>query len=81
MKSEIAFEIVIRGQLSRKWILDIEKVKLWYSDRATHVRGTTIDQAALLGILQRFHGQGFTILSFTRLDKINQTLNGDDSDR
>lgn len=81
MKSEIAFEIVIRGQLSRKWVLDFGQVSLWYANQATHIRGTTIDQAALLGILQRFHGQGFTILSFTRLDKINQTLNGDDSDR
>jgi hypothetical protein len=80
MKSEIAFEIVIQGQLSREWILDFGEVNLWYANRATHIRGTTIDQAALLGILQRFHGLGFTILSFVRLDKNNQTLNCDDLD-
>jgi hypothetical protein len=72
MKLEISFELVLQGQLSRKWILDIDEVSLWYANGATHIRGITIDQAALLGILQRFHGQGFTILSFTRLDQISQ---------
>ncbi len=64
------FEIRVRGHLNRQWSDWLEGLEPTLLDNGEMVlSGTIVDQAALLGILNKLNGLNLTILSVNAIDQ------------
>lgn len=63
-----AYEIRVEGLISEHWSGWFEGLAiLQASDEETILNGNLVDQAALLGVLNKIHGLNLTILAVVRL--------------
>lgn len=60
------YEIKIKGYLDPSWADWFSGCEISHRDEITLLRGTAIDQAALLGILAKIAELNLTLLSFER---------------
>ena len=64
-------EIRVKGHLSSQWSDWLEGLEVtWLDNGETVLSGTVVDQAALMGILNRLNGLNLTLLSVNEVDQI-----------
>lgn len=64
-------QIIIRGQLDSDWSRWFDGMEIRYDerDRATVLSGDIADQAALLGVLNKIHGLGLSLVAVRKMDE------------
>jgi hypothetical protein len=66
------FEIHIKGHLDSSWADWLEGLEIKLLDNGEMVlSGDIVDQAALMGILNRLHNLNLTLLSVNKIDQKN----------
>lgn len=66
------YEIRVAGQLGRRWAHWFEDVEIsedGIEPAITTLRGTVVDQAALLGLLQKLYTLGLPLLMVRRVEE------------
>ncbi len=65
------FEIRIRGHLDSKWSDWLEGLEVQLLENGeTVLSGTLVDQAALMGVLNKLNGLNLTLLSVSQVNRI-----------
>ena len=68
MDKRCFYEIRIEGHLTERWSAWFEGLTIHNNSRGeTLLSGTFVDQAALIGVLNKIHGLNLTLISVTRL--------------
>jgi hypothetical protein len=68
------FEIRIRGHLDRKWSDWLEGLEVELLENGeTVLSGTLVDQAALMGVLNKLNGLNLTLLSVSQVNRPEQS--------
>jgi hypothetical protein len=65
--SRIVYRIVVRSELSERYAVAFEGMKMESKDGQTILTGEIIDQPQLFGILDRINGLGLELLSVQAL--------------
>jgi hypothetical protein len=64
-------EIRVKGHLSSQWSDWLEGLEVtWLDNGETVLSGTVVDQAALMGILNKLNGLNLTLLSVNEVNQI-----------
>jgi len=63
------YEIKVLGVIDQTWSDWFDGFSILTLDQSTWLHGEVIDQAALLGILNKIHGLGLTLISIKRIDR------------
>ena len=67
------FEIRVRGHLDSKWSDWLEGLEVQLLENGeTVLSGTLVDQAALMGILNKLNGLNLTLLSVGQVNRVEQ---------
>ncbi len=67
------FEIRVRGHLDSKWLDWLEGLEVKLLDNGEMIlSGTLVDQAALMGVLNKLSGLNLTLLSVSQVNRIEQ---------
>jgi hypothetical protein len=67
------FEIRVRGHLDSKWLDWLEGLEAKLLDNGEMIlSGTLVDQAALMGVLNKLNGLNLTLLSVSQVSRIDQ---------
>ena len=67
------FEIRVRGHLDSKWSDWLEGLEVQSLENGeTVLSGTLVDQAALMGVLNKLSGMNLTLLSVSQVNRIEQ---------
>lgn len=67
------FEIRIRGHLDSQWSDWLEGLEVQLLENGeTVLSGTLVDQAALMGVLNKLNGMNLTLLSLSQVYRIEQ---------
>ncbi len=67
------FEIHVRGHLDGKWSDWLEGLEVQLLENGeTVLYGTLVDQAALMGVLNKLNGLNLTLLSVSQVNRIEQ---------
>jgi hypothetical protein len=75
MDKPCIYEICIEGQLTDRWSDWFNGLAIHYdSDRKTTLSGTLVDQAALIGVLNKLQALNLMVISVKRLNPANQGL-------
>jgi hypothetical protein len=64
------YEIRIRGRVSDSFLAAFEDLTVSVNPAETVVRGSTLDQAALHGLLDRIHALGLELVEVRRLPPV-----------
>jgi hypothetical protein len=65
-----SFEIHVRGHLDRKWLDWLEGLEIKLLDNGEMVlSGTLVDQAALMGVLNKLNRLNLTLLSVSQVNQ------------
>ena len=64
------FEIHVRGHLDSKWLDWLEGLEVKLLDNGEMIlSGTLVDQAALMGVLNKLNGLNLTLLSVSQVNQ------------
>jgi hypothetical protein len=63
------YEIKVLGMIDQTWSDWFDGFSILILDQSTLLHGEVIDQAALLGILNKIHGLGLTLISVKRINR------------
>jgi len=67
------FEIRVRGHLDSKWLDWLEGLEVKPLDNGEMIlSGTLVDQAALMGVLNKLNGLNLALLSVSQVNRIEQ---------
>ncbi len=67
------FEIRVRGHLDSRWSDWLEGLEVQLLENGeTVLSGTLVDQAALMGILNKLNGLNLTLLSMGQVNRVEQ---------
>jgi hypothetical protein len=67
------FEIHVRGQLDESWSDWLGGLEVRLCDNGEMIlTGTIVDQAALMGVLNKLNRLNLTLLAVTKVDQSNQ---------
>ena len=67
------FEIRVRGHLDGKWSDWLEGLEVKLLDNGEMIlSGTIVDQAALMGVLNKLNGLNLALLSVSQVNRIEQ---------
>ncbi len=67
------FEIRIQGHLDSKWSDWLEGLEVQlFENGETVLSGTLVDQAALMGVLNKLNGLNLTLLSVSQVNRTDQ---------
>ena len=67
------FEIRVRGHLDSKWLDWLEGLEVKLLDNGEMIlSGTLVDQAALMGVLNKLNGLNLALLSVSQVNRIEQ---------
>jgi hypothetical protein len=67
------FEIRVRGHLDSKWSDWLEGLEVQLLENGETVfSGTLVDQAALMGVLNKLNGLNLTLLSVSQVNRMDQ---------
>ena len=64
-----SYEIKVLGMIDQSWSDWFDGFSILTLDQSTLLHGEVIDQAALLGILNKIHGLGLTLISVKRINR------------
>ncbi len=68
------FEIRVRGHLDGKWSDWLEGMEVQLLENGeTVLSGTLVDQAALMGVLNKLNGLNLTLLSVSQVNRLEQS--------
>jgi len=68
------YQITIKGQLTDDWSDWFDGLQMTTTTGGdTVLSGTIVDQAALMGVLNKLNRLNVTLLSLSQVDKTNQT--------
>jgi len=68
------YQITIKGQLTADWSDWFDGLQMTTTTGGdTVLSGTIVDQAALMGVLNKLNRLNVTLLSLSQVDKTNQT--------
>jgi len=65
----VFYEIIVLGVIDQTWSDWFDGFSISTSDENTLLHGEVIDQAALLGLLNKIHGLGLTLISIKRINR------------
>ena len=69
METQIAYRLVVRGELSGRYARVFEGMSVVPRAGRTEILGDVRDQSQLLGLIERVHGLGLELVSVAPLDE------------